>query len=90
MGFLRLMISPVQKTLSSMHSVTMGMLPDTMRIATVCTTVSSWKTANCANTIFQVAIQTEIYGLSDATGALTGNFIDASGVRRGFSGGHNS
>ena len=35
---------------------------------------------------FPDAVQTEIYGLSDATGALTGNFIDASGVRRGFSG----
>ena len=35
---------------------------------------------------FEGAIQTEIYGISDATGAMTGNFIDASGVRRGFSG----
>ena len=35
---------------------------------------------------FPGAIQTEIYGISDATGALTGNFIDASGVRRGFTG----
>ena len=35
---------------------------------------------------FPSAVQTEIYGLSDATGALTGSFIDASGVRRGFSG----
>ena len=35
---------------------------------------------------FPGAIQTEIYGYSDSTGALTGNFIDASGVRRGFSG----
>ena len=35
---------------------------------------------------FPGAVQTEIYGLSDSTGALTGNFIDASGVRRGFSG----
>ena len=35
---------------------------------------------------FQDAVQTEIYGISDATGALTGNFIDASGVRRGFTG----
>ena len=35
---------------------------------------------------FSNAVQTEIYGISDATGALTGNFIDASGVRRGFSG----
>ncbi|MYA58622.1 T9SS type A sorting domain-containing protein [Candidatus Poribacteria bacterium] len=35
---------------------------------------------------FPGAIQTEIYGYSDATGALTGSFIDASGVRRGFSG----
>ena len=31
-------------------------------------------------------MQTEIYGISDATGALTGNWIDATGVRRGFSG----
>ena len=35
---------------------------------------------------FPNAVQTEIYGISDATGALTGNFIGADGVRRGFSG----
>ena len=35
---------------------------------------------------FPNAVQTEIFGISDATGALTGNFIDAAGVRRGFSG----
>ena len=35
---------------------------------------------------FPNAIETEIYGYSDSTGALTGSFIDASGVRRGFSG----
>ena len=35
---------------------------------------------------FPGAVQTEIYGISDTTGALTGNFIDADGVRRGFSG----
>ncbi len=35
---------------------------------------------------FPGAVQTEIYGISDATGALTGNFIDTSGIRRGFSG----
>ena len=35
---------------------------------------------------FQDAVETEIYGISDETGALTGNFIDDSGVRRGFSG----
>ena len=35
---------------------------------------------------FPDAVETQIYGISDATGALTGNFIDASGVRRGFSG----
>ncbi len=35
---------------------------------------------------FPDAIETQIYGISDATGALTGNFIDASGMRRGFSG----
>ena len=35
---------------------------------------------------FPNAVETEIYGISDTTGALTGNFIDAAGVRRGFSG----
>ncbi len=35
---------------------------------------------------FPGAVETQIYGISDATGTLTGNFIDASGVRRGFSG----
>ncbi len=35
---------------------------------------------------FPDSVQTEIYGISDATGKLTGNFTDASGVRRGFSG----
>ena len=35
---------------------------------------------------FPGAVQTQIFGISDATGGLTGNFIDASGVRRGFSG----
>ncbi len=35
---------------------------------------------------FPGAVETEIYGISDATGALTGQYIDASGVRRGFSG----
>ncbi len=33
------------------------------------------------------AVQTEIYGISDSTGDLTGNFIDADGVRKGFTGG---
>ncbi len=36
---------------------------------------------------FPGAVETEIYGYSDSTGEFTGNFIDASGVRRGFSGG---
>ena len=35
---------------------------------------------------FPDAVETEVYGISDATGALTGSFIDVSGVRRGFSG----
>ena len=35
---------------------------------------------------FPNAVQTEIFGISDATGALTGNWIDAEGVRRGFTG----
>ena len=35
---------------------------------------------------FPDAVETEIFGISDATGALTGNWTDASGVRRGFSG----
>ena len=35
---------------------------------------------------FPGSVQTEVWGISDATGALTGNFIDAEGVRRGFTG----
>ena len=35
---------------------------------------------------FPDAVQTEIYGISDATGVLTGNWIDAAGVQRGFTG----
>ena len=35
---------------------------------------------------FPGAVQTFLYGISDTTGALTGNFIDGSGIRRGFSG----
>ena len=35
---------------------------------------------------FPGAVETEIYGFSDSTGVLTGNFIDTEGVRRGFSG----
>ena len=35
---------------------------------------------------FPDAVQTQIYGISDATGVLTGNWIDAAGVRRGFTG----
>ena len=35
---------------------------------------------------FPGAVQTQIFGISDTTGALTGNFIDGSGIRRGFSG----
>ncbi|RKU05541.1 hypothetical protein C6503_27115 [Candidatus Poribacteria bacterium] len=35
---------------------------------------------------FPDAVQTEIYGISDATGVLTGTWIDADGVRRGFTG----
>ena len=35
---------------------------------------------------FPDAVETFLYGISDATGRLTGSFIDASGVRRGFSG----
>ena len=35
---------------------------------------------------FPGAVETELWGISDSTGALTGNFIDASGIRRGFTG----
>ena len=35
---------------------------------------------------FPGSVETELWGISDSTGALTGNFTDASGVRRGFSG----
>ena len=35
---------------------------------------------------FPGSVETEIYGISDAMGVLTGNWIDAAGVRRGFTG----
>ncbi|MCY3741876.1 MAG: T9SS type A sorting domain-containing protein, partial [Candidatus Poribacteria bacterium] len=35
---------------------------------------------------FPGSVETEIWGISDATGNLTGNWTDASGVRRGFTG----
>ncbi|RKU26190.1 hypothetical protein C6497_14125 [Candidatus Poribacteria bacterium] len=35
---------------------------------------------------FPGSVETEIWGMSDATGNLTGNWTDASGVRRGFTG----
>ena len=35
---------------------------------------------------FPDSVETEIWGISDSTGNLTGNFIDASGIRRGFTG----
>ena len=35
---------------------------------------------------FPDAVETEIYSISDATGGLAGNWIDAAGVQRGFSG----
>ena len=35
---------------------------------------------------FPGAVETFLYGISDSTGALTGNMIDAAGIRRGFSG----
>ena len=35
---------------------------------------------------FEGAVETELWGISDATGALTGNFIAADGIRRGFTG----
>ena len=35
---------------------------------------------------FPGSIETEIYGISDATGAMTGNIVGADGVRRGFTG----
>ena len=64
----------------------MGSLPDTTRIVRVSTTGSSWKTVSCENIIFRVPSKRRYYGYSDSTGEFTGNFIDASGVRRGFSG----
>ena len=35
---------------------------------------------------FPDAVETFLYGISDATGDLTGNYIDADGIRRGFTG----
>ena len=33
---------------------------------------------------FPGSVETEIYGISDSTGALTGNYTGADGIRRGF------
>ena len=35
---------------------------------------------------FPDAVETQIFGISDTTGVLTGNWIDAAGVQRGFTG----
>ena len=35
---------------------------------------------------FPDAVETQIFGISDATGVLTGNWIDTAGVQRGFTG----
>ena len=35
---------------------------------------------------FPGAVETQIFGYSDSTGRLTGSMVDASGIRRGFSG----
>ena len=35
---------------------------------------------------FPGSVETELFGISDSTGALTGNFTDDSGIRRGFTG----
>ena len=42
--------------------------------------------ANCSNTIFPGAAETHIYGISDETGALSGNIVDEAGVTHAFSG----
>ena len=53
-GVLRRMIFLARRTPFSMHSVMMGELPDTTKIAMVCTMVSSWKMVNFGNTISRV------------------------------------
>ena len=64
----------------------MGALRATTKIARVCTTVCILEDGELRQYDFPDAVQTEIYGISDATGVLTGNWIDAAGVRRGFTG----
>ena len=50
------------------------------------TTVSSCKMENSLQYDFPGAAETHIYGISDETGALSGNIVDASGVTHAFSG----
>ena len=86
MACLRLTISRVQKTPISMPWGMMGAPRDTTRIARGLHHGVVLENGELRQYDFPGSIETEIYGISDATGALTGNFIDASGVRRGFSG----
>ena len=86
MVFLRPMISRVHRTLIFMRSAIMGQLLGTTKIAMGLYHGVILENGELRQYDFPGAVQTEIYGFSDATGVLTGNFIDDSGVRRGFSG----
>ena len=61
-----------------MRSITTGELPDTTRDSDGLFHGVILEDGELRRYDFPGAVQTEIYGISDATGALTGNFIDAS------------
>ena len=85
-GFLRRTISRVRKTPISIRSVIQRIAAGYYQDSNGLYHGVVLENGALRRYDFPGAVQTEIYGISDATGALTGNYIDASGVRRGFSG----
>ena len=69
-----------------MHSVIMVSLPDTTKDSDGLFHGVILENGELIEYNFPGSVETEIYGYSDSTGAMTGNFTDVSGVRRGFSG----
>ena len=88
--FLRPMISPFRRTLISMwlgdHGNAAGYYEDSdgLHHGVVL------ENGELQQYDFPGAVQTEIYGISDATGALTGNYTDASAGSPWIHRGHNS
>ena len=86
MAFLRPMISPAHRTPISMHSVMMSRAAGYYEDGEGLYHGVILKDGELQQYDFPGSVETEIYGISDETGALTGNFTDAEGVRRGFTG----